>query len=92
MEETEGIDERRVRRAKRREKQRLANHDRALTMRKARLQAEKEGLVPASEKLNKTVYIGCSGWFYWHWRGGFYPEESSTSFIFRAHVLSSSML
>src|SRR5688572_7033705 len=22
--------------------------------------------------------IGCSGWFYWHWKGRFYPENEST--------------
>lgn len=22
--------------------------------------------------------IGCSGWFYWHWRGQFYPQELPT--------------
>ncbi len=21
------------------------------------------------------IFIGCSGWFYWHWVGKFYPEE-----------------
>ncbi len=24
-------------------------------------------------------YVGCSGWFYWKWRGNFYPAEMSTS-------------
>ena len=23
--------------------------------------------------------VGCSGWFYWHWRGGFYPAGTPTS-------------
>ena len=23
--------------------------------------------------------VGCSGWFYWHWRGGFYPREMPTA-------------
>ncbi len=22
--------------------------------------------------------MGCSGWFYWHWKGRFYPEEKGT--------------
>jgi uncharacterized protein YecE (DUF72 family) len=22
--------------------------------------------------------VGCSGWFYWHWKGRFYPEEKAT--------------
>ena len=24
-------------------------------------------------------FVGCSGWFYWHWRGNFYPADSNTS-------------
>jgi len=24
----------------------------------------------------KEYFIGCSGWFYWHWRGLFYPAQS----------------
>jgi uncharacterized protein YecE (DUF72 family) len=23
--------------------------------------------------------VGCSGWFYWHWRGDFYPQELPTN-------------
>src|SRR5450432_1034283 len=25
------------------------------------------------------VNVGCSGWFYWHWRGEFYPANLSTA-------------
>jgi len=28
--------------------------------------------------LEASVYVGCSGWFYWKWRGQFYPEELPT--------------
>ena len=24
------------------------------------------------------VHVGCSGWFYWHWRGGFYATDLPT--------------
>lgn len=24
------------------------------------------------------IHIGCSGWFYWHWRGIFYPDTKRT--------------
>ena len=24
---------------------------------------------------DNMYYIGCSGWFYWHWKGKFYPEN-----------------
>lgn len=32
------------------------------------------------------IYVGCSGWFYWHWRGIFYPEENRTEGWFRHYV------
>jgi len=25
------------------------------------------------------VHVGCSGWFYWHWRGEFYPADLPTN-------------
>jgi uncharacterized protein YecE (DUF72 family) len=27
----------------------------------------------------RHFYVGCSGWFYWHWRGTFYPADLPTS-------------
>ncbi len=27
---------------------------------------------------DSRFHIGCSGWFYWHWRGDFYPAELPT--------------
>jgi uncharacterized protein YecE (DUF72 family) len=32
------------------------------------------------------IYIGCSGWFYWHWRGIFYPESERTDKWFRHYT------
>ena len=65
----------RVRKQKRREKQRHANGVRALKMGSARLESD---LVPRPvEKLSK-FNIGCSGWFYWHWRQAFYPGDLPT--------------
>ena len=29
------------------------------------------------------VHVGCSGWFYWHWRGLFYPDTKRTDTWFR---------
>jgi uncharacterized protein YecE (DUF72 family) len=29
------------------------------------------------------VHIGCSGWFYWHWRGIFYPNTRRTDGWFK---------
>ncbi len=34
-------------------------------------------LRPKAESLPQ-INVGCSGWFYWHWRGGFYPEDMPT--------------
>jgi uncharacterized protein YecE (DUF72 family) len=73
--------ERRAKRERRREKQRAASIDRAKKMHAARLAlaGEKSHYLPS--KVNSPIrqdsqfQIGCSGWFYWHWRGGFYPAD-----------------
>lgn len=69
------------RRALRREKQRAENPERARKMREARLEFEKQqDLFAAPEiALDEKYYIGCSGWFYWDWRGKFYPQDMQTS-------------
>lgn len=41
----------------------------------------KPGLVASSK-----IYLGCSGWFYWHWRGGFYPSEMPTKDWFKHYA------
>ena len=71
-----GPDERRERRKLRREKQRAENIGRAQKMHVARLTAK----LPERQKveLPKSAYVGCSGWFYWKWRGPFYPAELPT--------------
>jgi uncharacterized protein YecE (DUF72 family) len=55
-------------------------------MQKARVAAERAaksapGAAPASGGSDgkPAVHVGCSGWFYWHWRGGFYPQGVPTS-------------
>jgi uncharacterized protein YecE (DUF72 family) len=71
------LEDRRARRQKRREKQRHANAGRALKMRAARLASE-----PAQESCRHelpSLNVGCSGWFYWHWRGVFYPQDLPTN-------------
>lgn len=75
-------EERRARRAERRARQREANVGRAVKMRAARLAWESEN--PVEERKSESAksqgaQIGCSGWFYWHWRGGFYEENSRTA-------------
>lgn len=72
-----GPEERRERRRLRREKQRAANIGRAEKMHLARL----AGTPPEGQStaLAASAFVGCSGWFYWKWRGPFYPEELPTS-------------
>lgn len=45
-------------------------------MRAVRLTAEPVP-APRSEEL-PALNVGCSGWFYWDWRGKFYPQEMPT--------------
>ncbi|MDB5477819.1 MAG: hypothetical protein JWM96_314 [Alphaproteobacteria bacterium] len=69
-------EERSARRAARRENQRRLNLGRAEKMRKARLEFVQEEKPVKSAKAEKLqYYIGCSGWYYWHWAGQFYPAE-----------------
>jgi uncharacterized protein YecE (DUF72 family) len=75
-------EERRRARAERRERQRRANIGRARKMHLARVEMEKRAPARASNAPdNETAqfYVGCSGWFYWHWRGTFYPADLPTS-------------
>ena len=76
--------ERRARREARRERQRATNILRAKAMHAARLAYESErapadardgamGVPPAS------LSVGCSGWYYWHWRDTFYPPGTPSS-------------
>jgi uncharacterized protein YecE (DUF72 family) len=32
------------------------------------------------------AYVGCSGWFYWHWRGIFYPDSKRTDAWFKHYA------
>ena len=75
------IEERRAQRALRREKQRLENVGRGEKMHQARLAAEAKRLFPQDAASDDRVAvgqqfnIGCSGWYYWHWRDTFYPAD-----------------
>lgn len=83
--------ERHARREARRERQRAQNVIRAEQMHAARKLYERERGGAGSEgggaratgnpaARDKTeVWVGCSGWFYWHWRGLFYPAGQPTS-------------
>ena len=72
-----GPEERRERRKLRREKQREENIGRAEKMHLARLAAKEPG--KSAVALANSAFVGCSGWFYWKWRGNFYPAEMPTS-------------
>ena len=75
-------EERRAKREARRAKQRAENAVRAAKMHAARLAWEAEARPathPAAAAPAPQVHVGCSGWFYWHWRGGFYPSDLPTA-------------
>jgi Protein of unknown function DUF72 len=75
-------EERRLKREVRRSKQRQENVGRAARMHKARLAWECETKQGTPHFINPSlpqVNVGCSGWFYWHWRGEFYPANLSTA-------------
>ena len=72
------LEQRRERRMLRREKKRHENVGRAAEMHAARLRqvAKRDEKQLGSES---QAYVGCSGWFYWKWRGSFYPPDLPTS-------------
>src|SRR5689334_13897228 len=73
---TPSIEDRRAKRAERREKQRQANIGRAAKMHTARVEFEKNKSHKEPSTHQPPQYnIGCSGWYYWHWNKIFYPED-----------------
>ena len=62
------------RKEERRIKQRAANIERAADMHKLRLKRQRFAEEVTDLREPASSYIGCSGWFYWKWRGSFYPE------------------
>jgi uncharacterized protein YecE (DUF72 family) len=75
-------EERRAKREARRAKQRVENVGRAARMHAARMAWEREARTDAAENTGRDlpqINVGCSGWFYWHWRGGFYGADMPTS-------------
>src|SRR5687768_13848548 len=74
-------------RAARRARQRAENPARAAQMHAARLAWERASHpdVPADTPA-KQLHVGCSGWFYWHWAGTFYPPELKTGGWFRHYA------
>ena len=71
------IEERRTKKAEKRIKQRENTLLRASKMHKARLLAQDNASqLPLSSP--PALNIGCSGWFYWHLKGVFYPTQMPT--------------
>jgi uncharacterized protein YecE (DUF72 family) len=75
----------RSKREERRARQREQNLVRAEAMHRARLAFEAEGRT-TTEAGAPTHNVGCSGWFYWHWRDSFYPPDSSPGTWFRHYA------
>lgn len=73
---TSTAEDRKSRREARRQQQRDANPDRARKMHAVRMERLDLGSTTADGP--PALNVGCSGWFYWHWRGGFYPEGMAT--------------
>jgi uncharacterized protein YecE (DUF72 family) len=72
-----------AKREARRAKQREQNVGRARKMHEARLcaggdLAQQLFAAPTNASL-PPVLIGCSGWYYWHWRDCFYPQGTPNS-------------
>lgn len=75
----EEIAARRIRRAERRQKQRDANVSRAAKMHEVRRARSPNVDVVADDRLFGRIHIGCSGWYYWHWKGNLYPADVPSS-------------
>ncbi len=73
-----------ARRAARRAKQREANPARAEKMHRYRLA---HPVAPVDVEL-PVLNIGCSGWFYWDWKGLFYPTQMPTNQWFQHYAES----
>lgn len=71
----------RQRREARREKQRAENVLRAAETHAARLAHERESSEAEASCSTElpAVNVGCSGWYYWHWRNEFYPAGLPSS-------------
>ena len=68
-----------AKRQARRERQREQNIARAAQMHEARLAHVPPPTKRQEAAKHSSYYVGCSGWFYWHWRDRFYPAGSKTS-------------
>lgn len=82
-------EERRAKREARRAKQRENNVRRAAKMHAARLVWERDTKAASPSVPARTtpeIQVGCSGWFYWHWRDTFYPADLPTKLWFEHYA------
>ena len=89
----------RTRREERRARQREQNVVRARLMHISRLDRERDAEFhnaanadcPGGEDDTTDsliAHVGCSGWYYWHWGGTFYPDDIPRSSWFRHYARS----
>lgn len=77
----------RARREEKRQRQRVESVARANAMRAARIAAAPDGKpVGGWPAPRGRHFVGCSGWFYWHWRDSFYPQGTSTGAWFQHYA------
>ena len=74
-------EERRAKRELRREKQRVANIKHAANMHELRVAYDEANKIAYKKPQlrGQKSFIGCSGWFYWHWRRVLYPQDLPTT-------------
>lgn len=77
----------RTRRAERPQKQREANVERAAKMHQVRMAAPRPNDL-SDDQVTGRIHIGCSGWYYWHWKGKFHPAEVPSSQYFSIYQSS----
>ena len=86
-------EQRRIRKAARRDKQRQANVGRAAKMHAARIADHQQEISWGSAISPAAIVsdipwlnIGCSGWFYWDWKDRFYPPGITTKEWFQHYA------
>lgn len=74
---------RRIAKLEKRDKQRATSYGRVAKMHAARTAAPMATPVAAPKG---RFHVGCSGWFYWHWRGIFYTDDVPRTGWFRHYA------
>lgn len=74
---------RRIAKLEKRDKQRAASYGRVAKMHAARTAAP---MATPIAPLKGSFHVGCSGWFYWHWRGIFYTDDIPRTGWFRHYA------